>query len=74
VAEWSKAPDSSSGPRERAWVQIPLLTFVTFYLFIFDNFIFHAILFYFYINHFLHFYNHFSILFHIVFTISFFIF
>ncbi|CAN1751746.1 hypothetical protein LINPERHAP1_LOCUS4432, partial [Linum perenne] len=23
VAEWSKAPDSSSGPRKRAWVQIP---------------------------------------------------
>ncbi|KAL2956175.1 hypothetical protein AAZX31_18G071000 [Glycine max] len=32
MAEWSKAPDSSSGPRERAWVQIPLLTF----LFIFN--------------------------------------
>ncbi|MCD7467783.1 hypothetical protein HAX54_005402 [Datura stramonium] len=30
VAEWSKAPDSSSGPRERAWVQIPLLTFSFF--------------------------------------------
>ncbi|XLR06569.1 hypothetical protein HN51_061455, partial [Arachis hypogaea] len=27
MAEWSKAPDSSSGLRERAWVQIPLLTF-----------------------------------------------
>ncbi|CAN0878817.1 hypothetical protein LINGRAHAP2_LOCUS12666, partial [Linum grandiflorum] len=27
VAEWSKAPDSSSGPRKRACVQIPLLTF-----------------------------------------------
>ncbi|KAB2043935.1 hypothetical protein ERO13_D01G042774v2 [Gossypium hirsutum] len=27
MAEWSKAPDSSSGSRERAWVQIPLLTF-----------------------------------------------
>ena len=26
MAEWSKAPDSSSGPRLRAWVQIPLLT------------------------------------------------
>nr|DAD43233.1 TPA_asm: hypothetical protein HUJ06_001463 [Nelumbo nucifera] len=26
MAEWSKAPDSSSGPRERAWVLIPLLT------------------------------------------------
>ena len=26
VAEWSKAPDSSSGPRMWAWVQIPLLT------------------------------------------------
>ena len=24
MAEWSKAPDSSSGPRLRAWVQIPL--------------------------------------------------
>ena len=28
MAEWSKAPDSSSGLRERAWVQIPLLTIV----------------------------------------------
>ena len=28
VAEWSKAPDSSSGPRMWAWVQIPLLTLV----------------------------------------------
>ncbi|KAK9073961.1 hypothetical protein SSX86_006555 [Deinandra increscens subsp. villosa] len=28
MAEWSKAPDSSSGLRERAWVQIPLLTFL----------------------------------------------
>ncbi|KAD3641342.1 hypothetical protein E3N88_30566 [Mikania micrantha] len=27
MAEWSKAPDSSSGLREGAWVQIPLLTF-----------------------------------------------
>jgi hypothetical protein len=27
MAEWSKAPDSSSGSRERAWVQIPLLTY-----------------------------------------------
>ena len=26
VAEWSKAPDSSSGPCTWAWVQIPLLT------------------------------------------------
>ncbi|KAL0741625.1 hypothetical protein Bca4012_083138 [Brassica carinata] len=26
MAEWSKAPDSSSGPRKRAWVQTPLLT------------------------------------------------
>ncbi|CAN1143634.1 hypothetical protein LINPERHAP2_LOCUS13691, partial [Linum perenne] len=26
VVEWSKAPDSSSGPRKRVWVQIPLLT------------------------------------------------
>ncbi|CAN0854984.1 hypothetical protein LINGRAHAP2_LOCUS6082 [Linum grandiflorum] len=30
MAEWSKAPDSSSGLRERAWVQIPLLTFLFF--------------------------------------------
>lgn len=28
MAEWSKAPDSSSGPQLRAWVQIPLLTFL----------------------------------------------
>ncbi|KAF8041172.1 hypothetical protein BT93_B3178 [Corymbia citriodora subsp. variegata] len=33
MAEWSKAPDSSSGPRERAWVQIPLLTFFFPYFF-----------------------------------------
>ncbi|KAK8633375.1 hypothetical protein V6N13_014221 [Hibiscus sabdariffa] len=26
MTEWSKAPDSSSGPLTRAWVQIPLLT------------------------------------------------
>ena len=26
MAVWSKAPDSSSGPLTRAWVQIPLLT------------------------------------------------
>ena len=32
MAEWSKAPDSSSGPLTRAWVQIPLLTF--FFLFV----------------------------------------
>ncbi|KAF8009193.1 hypothetical protein BT93_J0241 [Corymbia citriodora subsp. variegata] len=32
MAEWSKAPDSSSGPRERAWVQIPLLTFSFIFL------------------------------------------
>ncbi|KAF8099332.1 hypothetical protein N665_0245s0011 [Sinapis alba] len=32
VAEWSKAPDSSSGLRERAWVQIPLLTFYLTFL------------------------------------------
>ena len=25
MAEWSKAPDSSSGPQKRAWAQIPLL-------------------------------------------------
>ncbi|KAG8636991.1 hypothetical protein MANES_15G066950v8 [Manihot esculenta] len=34
MAEWSKAPDSSSGPRERAWVQIPLLTNLPYFLFI----------------------------------------
>ncbi|KAB1998882.1 hypothetical protein ERO13_D12G109666v2 [Gossypium hirsutum] len=27
MAEWFKAPDSSFGPRERVWDQIPLLTF-----------------------------------------------
>ncbi|KAK8987186.1 hypothetical protein V6N11_026942 [Hibiscus sabdariffa] len=32
MAEWSKAPDSSSGLRERAWVQIPLLTIFVFLL------------------------------------------
>ncbi|KAM7229553.1 hypothetical protein CapIbe_019669, partial [Capra ibex] len=26
MAEWSKAPDSSSGLRLEAWVRIPLLT------------------------------------------------
>nr|AAR13702.1 nuclear division RFT1-like protein [Brassica oleracea] len=31
MAEWSKAPDSSSGLRERAWVQIPLLTYYHFW-------------------------------------------
>ena len=31
MAERSKAPDSSSGLRERAWVQIPLLTFYFFF-------------------------------------------
>ncbi|OQU88722.1 hypothetical protein SORBI_3002G080150 [Sorghum bicolor] len=31
MAEWSKAPDSSSGPLTRAWVQIPLLTFFLFF-------------------------------------------
>ncbi|CAN1217806.1 hypothetical protein LINPERPRIM_LOCUS1133, partial [Linum perenne] len=36
VAEWSKAPDSSSGPLTRAWVQIPLLT--TFFFFFFFAF------------------------------------
>ena len=35
MAEWSKAPDSSSGPRERAWVQIPLLTSFYFFIFLF---------------------------------------
>ncbi|CAN1147183.1 hypothetical protein LINPERHAP2_LOCUS15718 [Linum perenne] len=30
MAEWSKAPDSSSGLRKRAWVQIPLLTMFLF--------------------------------------------
>ncbi|KAF8034813.1 hypothetical protein BT93_C0974 [Corymbia citriodora subsp. variegata] len=41
MAEWSKAPDSSSGPRERAWVQIPLLTipFVFFSFVIFFSFL-----------------------------------
>ena len=34
MAEWSKAPDSSSGPRERAWVQIPLLTLFSGFFFI----------------------------------------
>ena len=33
MAEWSKAPDSSSGPRERAWVQIPLLTLFSGFFF-----------------------------------------
>ncbi|KAG2689046.1 hypothetical protein I3760_09G121900 [Carya illinoinensis] len=33
MAEWSKAPDSSSGPLTRAWVQIPLLTTTTFFPF-----------------------------------------
>ncbi|KAJ1298718.1 hypothetical protein BS78_01G475100 [Paspalum vaginatum] len=32
MAEWSKAPDSSSGPLTRAWVQIPLLTVFFFLL------------------------------------------
>ncbi|KAF8106346.1 hypothetical protein N665_0143s0016 [Sinapis alba] len=32
MAEWSKAPDSSSGPRKRAWVQTPLLTFFFVFL------------------------------------------
>ncbi|KAJ0048812.1 hypothetical protein Pint_16605 [Pistacia integerrima] len=32
MAEWSKAPDSSSGPRKRAWVQIPLLTILFHFL------------------------------------------
>ncbi|CAI0435200.1 unnamed protein product [Linum tenue] len=36
MAEWSKAPDSSSGLRERAWVQIPLLTnFIIFFHYVF---------------------------------------
>jgi hypothetical protein len=30
MAEWFKAPDSSSGPLTRAWVQIPLLTYFYF--------------------------------------------
>ncbi|KAL3019972.1 hypothetical protein AAZX31_05G120100 [Glycine max] len=39
MAEWSKAPDSSSGLREKAWVQIPLLTnfFLVFYRFLSPN-------------------------------------
>ncbi|KAF8115550.1 hypothetical protein N665_0025s0019 [Sinapis alba] len=32
MAEWSKAPDSSSGLRKRAWVQIPLLTHFCFFV------------------------------------------
>ena len=32
MAEWSKAPDSSSGLRKRAWVQIPLLTIYHLFL------------------------------------------
>ena len=32
MAEWSKAPDSSSGPLTRAWVQIPLLTILLIFL------------------------------------------
>nr|PNR34051.1 hypothetical protein PHYPA_023867 [Physcomitrium patens] len=27
MAEWSKAPDSSSGLRKGAWVRTPLLTY-----------------------------------------------
>ncbi|RID44567.1 hypothetical protein BRARA_I01351 [Brassica rapa] len=41
MAEWSKAPDSSSGLRERAWVQIPLLTLFFFYFCTFHIFICH---------------------------------
>ncbi|RAL44994.1 hypothetical protein DM860_003753 [Cuscuta australis] len=33
MAEWSKAPDSSSGLRKRAWVRTPLLTFSYVFLF-----------------------------------------
>ncbi|KAK7372672.1 hypothetical protein VNO80_06059 [Phaseolus coccineus] len=33
MAEWSKAPDSSSGLRKRAWVQIPLLTILFLFTF-----------------------------------------
>ncbi|CAN1314548.1 hypothetical protein LINPERPRIM_LOCUS29369 [Linum perenne] len=33
MAEWSKAPDSSSGLRKRAWVQILLLTCCFFFFF-----------------------------------------
>ncbi|KAK4599850.1 hypothetical protein RGQ29_009767 [Quercus rubra] len=37
MAEWSKAPDSSSGPLTRAWVQIPLLTkFMFLFVFLFS--------------------------------------
>ncbi|AES99691.1 transmembrane protein, putative [Medicago truncatula] len=35
MAEWSKAPDSSSGLRERAWVQIPLLTIFIYFFVLF---------------------------------------
>ncbi|TYG96322.1 hypothetical protein ES288_A11G340800v1 [Gossypium darwinii] len=69
MAEWSKAPDSSSGPRERAWVQIPLLTFARFYLFILDNFIFQNQPFLFFLPYFIFHINHFSILFFICFPI-----
>ena len=37
MAEWSKAPDSSSGPLTRAWVQIPLLTILTLKFFSFST-------------------------------------
>ncbi|ESW26852.1 hypothetical protein PHAVU_003G153600 [Phaseolus vulgaris] len=43
MAEWSKAPDSSSGLRKRAWVQIPLLTFL-FVIFLFLESVDHRVL------------------------------
>ena len=43
MAEWSKAPDSSSGPLTRAWVQIPLLTKKqTFFHFLLSIFLFYV--------------------------------
>ncbi|CDO97404.1 unnamed protein product [Coffea canephora] len=47
MAEWSKAPDSSSGPRERAWVQIPLLTDCCFASFILSIFLEQVVHYYF---------------------------
>ncbi|CAN1824569.1 hypothetical protein LINPERHAP1_LOCUS30820 [Linum perenne] len=43
MAEWSKAPDSSSGLRKRAWVQIPLLTTILI-IFIFGIFLFNNVI------------------------------
>ena len=35
LAEWSKAPDLSSGTRKRAWVRTPHLTIPIFFVYIF---------------------------------------